>query len=125
VRLLVDQNLARRVAAALRDAGHDAVHVAERDLASAEDDEILKLASSEERVIVSEDTDFGALLARARALKPSFVLIRAAEPLTPDGQVALLVANLPVVKDELLAGAIVVLARGRIRVRRLPIQTSD
>ena len=125
MRLLVDQNLARRVADALRATGHDAVHVAERGLAAADDDEILELAASENRIIVSEDTDFGALLARAQARLPSFVLLRAAEPLTPEGQVALLVANLPVVENELRDGAIVVLARGRVRVRRLPIRPAE
>jgi len=80
VRLLVDQNLGRRVADALRAAGHDAVHVAERGLAAADDDEILALAAFENRIIVSEDTDFGALLARAQTRLPSFVLLRAAEP---------------------------------------------
>jgi predicted nuclease of predicted toxin-antitoxin system len=124
VRLLVDQNLAGRVAAALRDAGHDAVHVADRGLAAAEDQEVLALALEEQRVIVSEDTDFGALLAHAGAAAPSFVLLRAAEPLDPERQATLLIANLPAVEEELRAGAIVVLSRGRIRVRRLPIEPS-
>lgn len=47
MKLLVDQNLARRVAVLLRDAGHDAVHVAERAMASAEDHEVLTLAAAE------------------------------------------------------------------------------
>lgn len=121
MRLLVDQNLARRVAESLRAAGHDVVHVADRGLAAADDDEVLALADSEGRVLVSEDTDFGTLLARSGASAPSFVLLRGAEPLTPDQQAALLIANLGAVEDELLLGAVVVFARGRIRVRRLPI----
>ena len=95
MKLLVDQNLAHRVAAGLRDAGHDAVHVAERGLARSEDLEILQLAAAEGRVIVSEDTDFGALLAHSGATAPSLVLLRGSEPVTPDGQVAVLVANCP------------------------------
>lgn len=121
MRLLVDQNLARRVAAALRAAGHDAVHVAERGLAAADDDDILALAVAERRVVISEDADFGALLARSGDRVPSFVLLRTAEPLSPDDQAALLVANLPRVEDDLEAGAIVAFRRGRLRVRRLPI----
>lgn len=97
------------------------VHVAERGLSAADDDEVLALAGSEVRVLISEDTDFGTLLARSGASAPSFVLLRSAEPLTPDQQAALLIANLGAVEDELLLGAVVVFARGRIRVRRLPI----
>lgn len=123
MRLLIDQNLARQVAVALRNAGHDAVHTAERGLSRAEDTEILELAAREGRVVVSEDTDFSMLLARAGAGTPSFVLIRSGEPLTPDRQVEMLLANLPMVEQDLLSGAIVVFARGRVRVRPLPIET--
>lgn len=125
MKLLVDQNMARRVAALLRDAGYDAVHVAERGLSAAEDHEIIEAARAEGRVVVSEDTDFGALLALTGADAPSFVLIRGAEPLTPDEQASLLIANLPTVAAELEEGAIVVLARGRLRVRPLPVRRDE
>ena len=121
MRLLVDQNLAPPVAAALRAAGHDVVHVAERGLAAAEDDENLALAAAEAWVVVSEDADFSALLARSGERLPSFVLVRSADPLTPDDQAALLIANQRGVEPDLASGAVVVFRRGRIRVRRLPL----
>jgi len=37
----------------------------------------------------------------------------------------LLVANLPAVADELGTGAIVTIARGRVRIRSLPILTAE
>jgi hypothetical protein len=62
-------------------------------------------------VIVSADTDFGELLAAAPgATRPSVVLLRSADRLTSDQQAALLTANLPVVADDLKAGAIVTIA---------------
>ncbi|MGH9247688.1 MAG: DUF5615 family PIN-like protein [Acidimicrobiales bacterium] len=125
MRLLLDQNLSRRVAALLREAGHDAAHVAERGLATAHDDAVFALAAAEDRVLISEDTDFGALLARSAARTPSFVLLRTVEPLRPDDQAALLLANLPHAARELEEGAIVVLGRGRMRVRPLPIAPPD
>jgi len=125
VRLLVDQNIAARVADLLRRAGHDAVHVSELGLQRAEDDEILRVALAEDRVIVSEDTDFGTLLARAGARAPSFVLIRSAAPMTPDAQAFLIAAALPRLAVDLDAGCIAVLARGRVRVRPLPITRDD
>ena len=81
---------------------------------------------TEGRVIVSEDTDFGALLAQAgTTTAPSFVLLRGAAPMTPSEQAALLIANLPAVEHDLLTGAVVVFARGRVRVRALPIRPSE
>jgi predicted nuclease of predicted toxin-antitoxin system len=122
VRLLVDQNLAGRVVELLRDAGHDAVHVRERGMQRAEDDEILRVAAAEDRVIISEDTDFGALLAHSGAASPSFVLLRGADPLTPDEQAALIAAALPGLTEDLDAGCIAVVTRFRLRVRPLPIE---
>lgn len=121
MRLLVDANLSHRVAELLRDAGHDAVHVREIGLQHASDAEILDAATAEEQVIISEDTDFGALLAHRQSSGPSLVLLRSIEPITPQQQAMLLTANLPTVEKDLLEGAVAVLARRRLRVRRLPI----
>jgi hypothetical protein len=49
------------------------------------------------------------------------VLLRSADRLTSAEQAALLAANLPAVADDLKAGAIVAIARGRMRIRALPI----
>jgi predicted nuclease of predicted toxin-antitoxin system len=125
VRLLVDQNLAGRVAEFLREAGHDAVHVRDLGMQRAEDDEILRVALDEERVIVSEDTDFGALLARSGAAAPSFVLLRGADPLTAEARAALIAAALPQIASDLEAGCIAVLTRYRVRIRLLPIARDD
>ena len=109
------------MAATLRDAGHEAVHVADIGMLGASDDAILAHAAAAGQVIVSADTDFGELLAVAGAVRPSAVLLRSADHLTPDQQAVLLVANLPAVTADLDAGAVVSIARGRLRVRPLPV----
>ena len=81
MRLLVDANLSPRVARRLSAAGHDAVHVVEAGLALADDATILAAAETDDRVVVSSDTDFGALLARHNRTSPSFVLVDAVDDL--------------------------------------------
>jgi predicted nuclease of predicted toxin-antitoxin system len=121
VKFLVDQNRSPALAERLRDAGHDAVHTMELGLERAEDDELLLLAREEQRVVVSGDTDFGALLALANATSPSVILFRSRHRRSADDQATLLLAHLDDVEGDLIAGAAVVITDDRIRVRRLPL----
>ncbi|MGH3721563.1 MAG: DUF5615 family PIN-like protein [Pseudonocardiaceae bacterium] len=121
MKFLLDSNLSPRVALLLRVAGLDAQHVRDHGLQRAADTVILEFARDRLFVIVSEDTDFGELLARQRAAAPSFVLLRTDGSMTPDQQAGLLIANLPTVREELGQGAIVVIKRDRLRIRSLPL----
>lgn len=72
--------------------------------------------------MVTSDSDFPMLLALSGASMPSVVLLRGVAELAPDAHAALLLANLPVVREDLERGAIVSLSPDRIRVRDLPIR---
>jgi predicted nuclease of predicted toxin-antitoxin system len=122
VKFVVGANLSPRVAALLQSAGHDAVHVRDIGLRDASDDRIIDYAMSTERVVISHDSDFGTLLAYRHLSKPSFILIRSCDPVVVDDQTSLIVANLDAMRNDLDAGAIAVFARGRLRIRRLPLR---
>lgn len=125
MKFLVDNALSPLVAAGLREKGHDAVHVRDHQRQEAEDPEILEWARNEGRVVVTADTDFGALSAFWNSSKPSIILFRARRCRKPSQQLEILYSNLSELENELASGAIAVIEDRRIRVWRLPIGKGD
>lgn len=123
MRFLLDENLSPALADLLAEAGHQAVHVRDLDLSRADDEQVLAAAAADDRILMSADTDFGELLARTNADHPSVLLLRRQTGRRAADVTALVVANLDPVRDDLEAGAIVVLDDTRVRVRRLPLST--
>jgi len=72
--------------------------------------------------VISADTDFGALLARSRAAKPSVILVRALIDRRPPELAGIIAANLDTIASHVAAGAIAAFTRNGIRVRPLPLR---
>lgn len=120
MKFLIDNAVSPSLAAGLSQAGHNAVHVREYNMQSASDDEILKRAAEEGRILVSADTDFSALLALRRTTQPSLVLFHGRSR-RPETQLRLLLSNLAALEESLAEGCIAVIEETRIRLRMLPV----
>ena len=120
MKLLLDQGLPRSAAALLRMQGVDTIHVGEINMATATDVDILAQGYQTQRVVVTLDADFHALLALSEALSPSVVRIRI-EGLRGESLAALLEKVLEEFSEELELGAVVTVQETRMRVRRLPL----
>jgi predicted nuclease of predicted toxin-antitoxin system len=120
MKLLLDQGLPRSAVALLYEAGIDAIHVADIGLSAADDTDILQRAREDERVVVTLDADFHALLALAEATSPSVVRIRI-ERLRAQALTNLLLRVFSECGEDLELGAVVTVEPNRIRVRRLPL----
>ena len=121
IRILLDQGLAPRAAAILRERGLDAAHVSEIGLERAEDIYILEQARKDERVCVTLDHDFHAHLAVTGQGRPSVVLLRV-QGLDAQGQADLMRSVCLQCEAALSAGAAISADRKSIRIRWLPLR---
>lgn len=119
---MVDNAISPVVAAGLRNAGHDALHVRDIGLQAAGDYIIFEKAYAENRVIISADTDFAFLLADRQTKAPSVILFRKGSDRNPSRQIELLLANLTdTIQTQLETGSIIIFEENRIRSRSLPL----
>ncbi len=119
-RLLLDQGLPRSTAKSLRSYGWDAVHVGDIGMSHATDAEIIEKGLTDQRVIVTLDSDFHAQLAVTGAQFPSTIRVRI-EGLHGDELAALLIESWNKIEQQLTEGAMITITQKSIRIRRLPI----
>ena len=124
MKFLIDNALSPRVAARLRTEGHDAVHLREYNMQEASDIEVFELAAREQRVLVSADTDFAAIVALRSVKHPSVILFRRSLR-RPDDQIQILLSNFSNIQKPLQDGSIIILEDNRIRIRPLPISVEE
>lgn len=122
MRWLLDQGLPRTAALILRQHGMDALHVGDLDMARASDPEILLIALQENRIMVTLDADFHALLAMSGAGKPSVIRIREEGLKTPAlCQLILQLSNQ--FAEALATGCVLSTTLTQARLRLLPIKS--
>ena len=112
VRLLIDANLGRKFTNLLKLAGHDAVYINDF-LPKASDEEVLYLAKCENRIVITNDKDFGELIFKLGVLSSGIILLRTLAT-DPEKRVNMVKNALNKAK-----GKFVVIKDGQIRVRDL------
>ena len=114
MRFLLDENVPRDVAVALREEGHDIVWLPETSLRATDDASIWAHAASEQRVFVTADRGFPL----PGAMPPGMIRLRGFDRLPTDAQAERLVAFIQSHIDD-IEGQLVILTPTRSRQRLL------
>jgi predicted nuclease of predicted toxin-antitoxin system len=120
MKFLLDMDLSRQSAAHLRRQGHDAIQLSEQHLERLADQDVIRKAVLEGRVLVTHDLDFGEILAASGDRLPSVITfrLRNMHPTNVNRQLDSIVANH---QESLAQGVLISVTEGHIRIRRLPI----
>jgi predicted nuclease of predicted toxin-antitoxin system len=122
MRLLLDMNMSPKVAERLRTEGHDAVHLRELGLGRSPDRDVFAHATTDRRIVVTFDLDFGEIVGLGAGT--GVILLRLRSVRTAHVQQRVSVA-LTLAAEALHAGAVVLVEDARIRVRTWPIAEGD
>ncbi len=90
MKLKLDENLGRRAATALEDAGHDVRTVADQAMTSASDADLIEQCSTEGRCLVTLDLDFSNPLQFDPSGYHGIAVLRLPGPASTDGVLFLL-----------------------------------
>jgi predicted nuclease of predicted toxin-antitoxin system len=120
LRFFADMNLSPKTVADLRRQGWDIIRTSQILPMNASDSEILNRARQENRVIITQDLDFSALLALGGYIQPSLITLRLSVS-DPDIVTQRLIAVLPQIEQALQTGSAVTVEDTTVRIRKLPI----
>jgi predicted nuclease of predicted toxin-antitoxin system len=120
MRFLADMGVSPRCAQWLRAQGHDAVHLYEQDLHALPDNEVMRKAWEEKRVLLTMDLDFAQLASTGMDALPTVVVFRLNDqrPQSIQRRLEELIPTL----ESMQGKSIVSVSNDRIRIRKLPIR---
>lgn len=125
MKFLADMGISQSTVRWLRQLGHDAIHLREQGLQRLPDADIVAKAKAENRVILTCDLDFGALLAASGDKLPSVIIFRLEneKPNNINRRLAVIFDSVATTVWE--DGAIILVEQERHRIRLLPIVTNN
>ena len=116
MKFLIDESVEKPIVDWLRDQKYDVMYVAESS-SGITDEEVIRFANSETRILITNDKDFGELIFRQGRTTQGILLIRAANE-ESSNKIRLVKEVLKEVKDKLKGNFVVVNETG-IRIRKI------
>jgi predicted nuclease of predicted toxin-antitoxin system len=121
MKMLIDMNLSPRWVAWLETFKVSAAHWSSLGSAAAPDTEIAAYAAKNDFVILTNDLDFGAILAATQGTKPSVIQLRS-ENLNQEHAGEIVKSAIVGLAAELESGVLVTVDVDRVRIALLPLR---
>lgn len=116
MRFLADENIFSPIVSFLRNSGHDVKSIRESSLFKIKDDDIVEMATREERTIITFDKHFGDILRYPPDSLHGIILIRIHPPILDD-VISALKHLFKKYNAELFKGRLIVLSKSGYRIR--------
>jgi predicted nuclease of predicted toxin-antitoxin system len=120
MRFLVDMNLSPKWVSALDQSGFEAKHWSAIGPANTSDPEIMAYAKEHGFIVLTNDLDFGSILAATGGDAPSVVQLRT-EDCRVESIGELAIQAIVQAQDQLASGALVTIETSKLRITSLPI----
>lgn len=120
LKFIADIHISPLTVEELQKKGYNIIRVTDELPATSSDKEIIQLAYQEQAVIIMQDLDFSAIIAKSGLNGPSVISLRL-DNAKPYMITRLLTTVLPRIEVELTEGAIVSIDETEYRIRKLPI----
>ena len=120
LKFIADVNISPQTVSTLKEADYDIIRSSEILPANAKDIEILELARSQNRIIVTQDLDFSMLVAINGYDQPSLITLRLSSA-KPSIVTQRLLDVFPIIESEFLEAFAMTIDDEAIRIRKLPI----
>lgn len=117
LRFLVDEDLPRSLAGALRASGFEAADVRDVGLRSADDMSVFNRSIDEQRVLLSGDLGFGNLRRFPLGSHWGIGVVRYPNEASPETVIAAVIEAMQDVDEIQIRGGLMIIEPGRIRVR--------
>ena len=117
-RFLIDEDMPRSTALALRQAGHTAMDVRDVGLRGRADADVFAYAQAHDLALVTADKGFANVLAYVPGTHSGVIVVRVPNELPTQRVNQELLRGLADLKGEALRGLLVVIEVGRTRIRR-------
>ncbi|OGZ35318.1 MAG: hypothetical protein A3A94_02435 [Candidatus Portnoybacteria bacterium RIFCSPLOWO2_01_FULL_43_11] len=112
---IADENIAPIVIKTLRDKGFDVLGIGENKFYAMNDEEILKLAEKQKRIIITHDKDFGNLIHQFHQKHRGVILLRLRDQ-SPQNVIRYLIPFLKKFKLKKLEDKLIIIREGVVKI---------